>query len=481
MIKPMDEKRVLLVNTNIERFPYPVPPLGLCLLAAKLEGRYSVKIYDGVFEEGRGLTTLVQSFHPDFIGFSIRNIDDVVADRTIFYVEGIIEKFIRPVQQVTKVPIILGGSGFSIFPEELMELTGADYGIVGEGEELLPLLLDRILEGASLAGIPNVMLPQTTATQGGFIKPQVVSAGREFSEIDRRISFDPYREKGVYSIQTKRGCSHGCIYCTYPHIEGRKFRPRAASEVADEIEQVYRRLGKVTIEFVDSTFNDPKGHAEEICREIIHRKVDVRLRTMGMNPRHCSEELFDLMVGAGFAQIDATPDSASPTMLKNLAKGFHLEEIQKMAELIRKFDLPTMWFFLFGGPGESEKTFQESFDFIKTSINPDDLVYMTAGLRVYPNTPLYNIAMKEGRISEGASVLNPSVYYFSDALGKAKLNQMITQTASEHPNCIPALETTPPPELLREAIEYRRLREIEEPMFRTMLRIRRRWWEEGKI
>ena len=122
-------KKILLINTNTEKAPYPVPPLGLCMLASRLEDQFEVKIYDGVFDEGRNLVPVVQQFNPDFIGFSIRNIDDTVQERTVFYMDGILEKFIRPVQQVTTVPLILGGSGFSIFPGELMKLTGANLPI----------------------------------------------------------------------------------------------------------------------------------------------------------------------------------------------------------------------------------------------------------------------------------------------------------------------------------------------------------------
>ena len=474
-------KRVLLINTNIEKAPYPVPPLGLCMLAAALRDRYEVKIYDGVFEEGRGLVALVQQYKPDFIGFSIRNIDDVVMDRVIFYLDAIMEKFIAPVREITDVPVILGGSGFSIFPAEVMKLTGADFGIVGEAEEILPILLSRLEQNLDTADIPNLITSASQEVQQGsgfaFLKP----VPDRFSEIDRWIDFTPYLSKGVYSIQTKRGCSHGCIYCTYPLIEGRKFRKRTATDIADEIEQAHRRLGFITFEFVDSTFNDPKGHAEMICREIIRRKLKVRLRTMGINPRHTSEELFDLMMQAGFIQIDATPDSASPRMLKNLDKGFNLPEIEKMALMIRKFNIPTMWFFLFGGPGEDEVTFRETLDFIDHFVNPADLVYMNAGLRIYPNTPLYSVAVGEGMISAGQSVFQPPVYYYSAGMPKNQLDKLIKESAMTRHNCLPALETAPSPAMIAEAIEIQKKLKTGEPMFRTLLRIRAKWRANGKI
>jgi radical SAM superfamily enzyme YgiQ (UPF0313 family) len=151
-------KKILLVNTNTEKSPYPVPPLGLCMIASVLENRYDVKVYDGVFDEGKGLTVLVQEFKPDYIGFSIRNIDDVVIDRPYYYVDRIISDFIKPVRKISQAPFILGGSGFSIFPKELMMLTGADFGITGEAEEILAELLLRIENGEDVNGMENVLV-----------------------------------------------------------------------------------------------------------------------------------------------------------------------------------------------------------------------------------------------------------------------------------------------------------------------------------
>lgn len=474
-------KKILLVNTNIEKAPYPVPPLGLTMLAAALEKEWEVRVYDGVFDEGKSLPQLVQSFDPDYIGFSIRNIDDVVADRPLFYVDRIVSDFIGPVRSVTTAPFILGGSGFSIFPSDLMRLTGAEYGIVGEAEEILPELLQALEEGRDCSGIPNVITGKSRQISQGYRLRAGKNVRGGFPEMDRWIDFEPYRPKGVYSIQTKRGCGHGCVYCTYPLIEGKKFRLRDPSEVAEEIAGAARRLGPVTFEFVDSTFNDPKGHAEAICREIIRRKLKVRLRTMGINPRHSSRELFDQMLEAGFSQIDATPDSASPRMLHSLGKGFDLEEVQRMAGLIREYNLPTMWFFLFGGPGENEGTLKETFGFIDEFVNPEDLVYMNAGMRIYPGTPLYKTAQEEGVIGAGQSVFYPPVFYFSRSLGKDRLDQILRDAAKSRPNCLPASTTAPPPEMIAEAIQLRTAQNLTEPMFRTLLRIRREWISAGLI
>ncbi|MCX6285730.1 MAG: radical SAM protein [Bacteroidetes bacterium] len=473
-------KKLLLVNTNAEKSPYPIPPLGICLIASFLNGHYDVKIYDGMFDEGRSLGSVIHSYNPDFIGFSIRNVDEVVPERSTFFIQGVYRNFIEPARKFTTAPFILGGSGYTIFPREILDYTGADYGIAGEGEEPLLILLQKLERGETVTRIPNVYArkgegPRKLRAEGDYNL-------RPYSEIDLKLDFNPYTDRGVYSIQTKRGCALRCLYCSYPLLEGRQYRLRAPQAIVNEIEEASERLGEsVTFEFVDSTFNEPKGHAEEICKELIRRKIRVRLRTMGVNPRNTSKELFGLMTEAGFAQIDVTPDSASVTVIKNLLKGFTIDDIRRTAMLIREFNFPSMWFFLFGGPGENRGTFNETLNFIDNFINPNDLVYMSGGLRIYPGTPLFDVALKEGFISDSDNLFKPSVFYFSKESPQAVLRDWITEACRDRLNCLPSYETNAPAEMLREAVSTRSNQGLTEPMFRTLLRLRREWKISGKL
>jgi len=422
----------------------------------------------------------VNSFKPDFIGFSIRNVDEVVPERQTFFLEGVYSRFIAPVRKITTVPLILGGSGYTIFPAEILEYTGADYGIAGEGEETLLALLGKLEKGEDVSGIPNVFTRESRGAQS--LKKERDYDKMPWSCIDQKLDFKPYTARGVYSIQTKRGCALQCIYCSYPLIEGKQYRLRAPASISAEIEEAAARLGPgVTFEFVDSTFNEPRGHAEEICRELIRRKIKVRLRTMGVNPRNTSRELFSLMKEAGFAQIDVTPDSASPALIRSLRKGFTMGDIQRTANLIREFDMPSMWFFLFGGPGENRKTFDETLSFIDNFINPDDLVYLSGGLRVYPGTRLYDVSLKEGRIAASDLLLHPPFFYFSKDSPQAELKSWIDAACLERLNCLPGATSNPPEEMLREAVALRQSGGLTEPMFRTLLRIRKAWKAEGKL
>lgn len=464
-------KKILLINTNTETKPYPVPPLGLAMVASSLKELREVKVFDGTFTSYHELPDVITDFQPDYIGFSVRNIDDMTYDNLNYYVEDVLRNFITPVKELTKVPLIIGGAGFSMFPEILMEKFALDYGVIGQGEIVFPLLLDALDAGCSDIPLPGLI---TRNADGLHIECAPQSSGAYFqqhTQIDHWINFDPYRQRGAYTIQTKKGCAFHCIYCTYPVIEGASSRIRKAVDIVDEMQQAFERVGNVVFEFADSVFNDPPGHAEAICSEIIQRGLKFRMRTMGINPEHVSKELLTLMLQAGFTQIDCTPDSASETMLKRLGKNFNMDQLRNAASLIREMNIPAMWFFMLGGPGETPATIDETFDFIDHYIGPEDMVHLTSGLRIYPKTPLEKIALHEGLIPAGSDLLVP-VFYFSKETPHNLLIQIIEEKCRTRGNCIPSFASAPPPEMMQQALKLRAEQGLEEPMFRTLLRIK---------
>jgi radical SAM superfamily enzyme YgiQ (UPF0313 family) len=462
-------KKILLINSNMETVPYPVPPLGLCLLQSVLEHDYVVKIYDAVFTKGNGLEKVLDEFRPDYVGISIRNIDNLNMNSPVFYIDDINEKIVKTVKRCTDVPLILGGSGFSVFPDEIMEVYGADYGVVGEGELALPHLLECLETNSGIthpAVITRGKSPTGVTSKGCFDLSEM-----KFSGIDLKIDYSPYKSRGAYPIQTKRGCAHRCIYCSYPLIEGKSFRKRNPSDIADEIEEACGRLGFTTFEFVDSTFNDPHEHAEQICREIIRRKLKINIRTMGINPDNATKELFELMLEAGFSQIDCTPDTASETMLRNMGKNFNLKKLEDTARIIREIDIPTMWFFIFGGPGENAATCDETLEFVDRHINKLDMVHSTFGLRIYPGTKLCDISVEKGVTEKDAGLLKPK-FFFSEQISYEEVCGKLAGFSVTHPNLVPINEVRPSEDMFKRAISMREEMNLREPMFRTLLRVR---------
>lgn len=465
--------RILLVACNQERRPYPVPPLGLCLIAEALSPSYEVRVFDGMFSDANALRATIEDFRPDFVGLGLRNVEDPVMERPRDYLPAVLEGFVRVIRESTRAPLILGGAGYSLFPLEILEYFGADYGVVGEGEIALRKLIEALESGRPVSGIPGVVDPSSErgapVTHGACSEPSKIGPAR----LERWLEFSAYRPRGTYPVQTKRGCAHRCVYCTYPFIEGSSYRLRTPEAIVDELEAVRERLGpETTFEFVDSILNDPRGHAEAICDELIRRRTNAHLRAMGLNPRGVTPELLSLMKRAGFVQMDCTPDSAAPVVLERLGKGFTVEALERAASHIREAEIPTIWFLLFGGPGETEETFAQTLTFVDELVNPQDMVYMWAGLRIYPNTRLHGEALASGLVAEDDDLLAPK-FYVSPELGRQRCVELIEVASRRRPNCVPAWEAAPDRAMLREALELRSRLQTTEPMFRTLIRLRR--------
>jgi len=482
--------RVLLINSNTESAPYPVSPLGLGMIATSLKkAGYEVKLFDGLWNRDLGsddkikaLDSVLTDFQPEVIGVSVRNIDDVIMQKPIYYIDEIEKLCIEPIKKYGKGITILGGSGYSLFPYELLERWKFDFGIVGPGEKIMVSLLNSLNSG-NTEKIPGVLVRGIDGQITGNLNLQLPQRKSDlqipFPQIDLHLNYIPYLGKSAYPIQTKRGCALKCLYCSYPNLEGKIYQLRSPKDVVDEIEILQKRLPKITIEFVDSTFNHPPDHAENICREIIDRGLQLRLRTMGINPAGVTPELISLMKQAGFTQIDCTPDSGSEKMLKNLRKGFNRKVLEKTARLIRESNMPTMWFFVLGGPGEDDKSLDETFSFIENHIDEHDLVHLTEGLRIYPDTGLYEVAIEEGLVSKEESLLKPR-FYVSQQLGQENLRKKVQEFTATHYNCLRSVETGPTPGMIKKAMEIRERENLtDEPMFRTLLRLRKEMMKNG--
>jgi hypothetical protein len=153
--------RVLLISANTEPINMPVLPMGLgCVAVATRRAGHEVKMLDlmGVEKAALLVKEAVEGFEPEVIGISVRNIDDQRMENPRFLVDQAREVVFH-CRDSSKAHIVLGGSGYSIFPQSVLAYLGADMGIQGEGERAFPILLSRIESGAKLLGVQVSLSP----------------------------------------------------------------------------------------------------------------------------------------------------------------------------------------------------------------------------------------------------------------------------------------------------------------------------------
>ncbi len=452
--------KILLLSANRERSPYPVFPIGLSYLAAPLTASgHQLSVLDLCFENEpeAALADALAGLEPGLVVLSLRNIDNVTWPNCRSYLEGV-----RKVVSVCQgcAPVIVGGSGFSLMPGEVLEYLGADYGVVGEGEEILPLLVERIESGSDKTVLPGVLCRGKAEFRAPLPIASIGTPDRSLFDVARY-----QREGGMTNVQTKRGCPFACVYCTYPLLEGRRMRLRPVADIIAELCALVSDHAVSYVYFVDDIFNYPPGFAEELCREMIAAQLKINW-TAFINPAFMTPGLFDCLLAAGCDAIEYGTESGSPVMLKNLGKSFTVEDVRSASQLCRSRGMDFAHYILFGGPGETRDTILESFA-LMDELEPTAVITMT-GIRIYPGTPLYQTALAEGVITGSTNMLEP-VFYISPQV-RDELAELVTSEALKRSNwVVPGLEVNISDAMLNAL----RMFPVQGPLWKLMKRMNR--------
>ncbi|MBF0387211.1 MAG: lipid biosynthesis B12-binding/radical SAM protein [Candidatus Omnitrophica bacterium] len=411
--------KILLISANTAETPYPVYPLGMGIVAnALLKAGHAVKQFD-FLHSGQSLEKLsdvLRAQAPALVGISIRNIDNVNALNEQHYINTV-RQIVMAIRASVKAPIVLGGAGFSIMPEAILDTVGADYGIVGEGELAVVDFAGTIERGER---------PEKCIRSSGYIP----SASMGSAEYDPDIMSFYFRYGNMVGVQTKRGCVHHCVYCTYPLLEGRIVRPRPVTDVVDDIERLISDKAPY-IFFTDSIFNDEKSLFLDLLHEMKRRRISTPW-TCFIKPGSIPEEQVLLMKETGLKAVEIGSDAASDPALKGMGKDFLFKDIIASNDVFVRNGIATANFFMFGGPGETKESVKEGITNIVALQNTVSFMFM--GVRILPGTPLEQIALKEGVIRPGQDLLG-SVYYLSPTLDRAWLEQTMLEGFKDHRQC----------------------------------------------
>ena len=393
-------------------------PIGLAYLASSLNDNYEVQVWDSNTSEDpvKDLSSILENFKPDIVGVSLRNIDSVIcSSKRSYYVPFV--SFIRMLKQ--KLPsckLIVGGPGFSIFSKEIMKRNKEiDFGVVSEGELVFAQLLGHLDH-------PEHVKNLVFRKKGKLF----------FTERAELVDFDtlppPSREKfnmkmyqniqAAMGIQSKRGCSFGCIYCVHRFYMGTVCRLRSPKKVVDELEDLVNNYDLKSFYFVDPVFNYPLNHAREICLEINRRKLNIQWEA-AFRPDFINARFMEEAVKAGCILFDFSPDGASNEAMRILGKNLRVEHVDRTISLARMVEGVTVAYeFLYDLPsGNAWNNLGLVRLFSKISVlNSTKLRYLLLSkMRIFPNTPLHKIALSQGKISEATDLLFP-VHYESGGL-----------------------------------------------------------------
>ncbi|MGD8472006.1 MAG: radical SAM protein [Desulfobacterales bacterium] len=398
--------RVLFISANREDINMPTLPMGLgCVAAASQKDGHDVRFVDLLIagEIGSVINKTIDEFTPQIIGISVRNIDDQAMDSTQFMLDQA-KEVVTLCRARSPALTVLGGAGYSIFPQSALAYVGADMGIQGEGEAAFTVLLKHIEQQADLSKVPGLYLPgRGLQAKRTYIK-----------DLDKLPLPDPsllmpaglQKEKYWLPFQTRRGCALDCSYCSTATIEGHLLRQRSAAAVVAELTR-WVAAGFNQVFFVDNTFNLPPSYALELCRRLAEASLNITWRCI-FYPNKISADLVKAMAGAGCCEVSMGFESGDNDMLQTFNKRFDTNDIRRANKILADCGIRRMGFLMLGGPGETRESVMRSFDFVE-SLDLDALK-ITRGIRIYPHTRLAKTAVEEGLIRADDDLLFPRFY-----------------------------------------------------------------------
>ncbi len=417
--------RVLLISANSHLNPHPVYPLGLDYVAGALAHDHQVRILDTNTVQGvEGITEAIQDFSPQAVGIPLRNIDNANVCGPEHFCDHVGD-VVRVVRENTDAPVILGGSGFTLFPHALLERLDADYGIVGEGERMASLL--RALETGKTVHLPGVVGADFVCP---IPPPWEGTAARESPSGSAHVGYY-LKNSGILNLQSKRGCPFRCIYCTYPLIEGNRLRlfdPREVGKTA----RVLQDAGAKFLFITDSVFNADEEHSIEVALSMKAAGVTVPWGA-SFTARVLDNDYFRRLADCGCTHVEFGTESLSDSTLRAYRKPFGVEDVFRAHSLILEAGLHGAHYVLFGGPGETEETVTETLRNMEQL--EKSMFFIYCGVRVFPETPLFSLAVEQGTIGRDEDLLFP-VFYRSPGPGVEQIEILVNEHAGGRANWI---------------------------------------------
>jgi radical SAM superfamily enzyme YgiQ (UPF0313 family) len=315
--------RISIISANREKFPQVTVPIGAASIAATLrQSGHQVEIHDLCFQSDieHSVVSHLESFNPELVGISLRNTEN----NEMFYYRSYLEEtkgLVETIQKHSRAQLVMGGSGFTLFPGELLEYLDLSYWIAGEGETAFTSFVQYLQGEEELESIPGICHRDRTSI---LISPPARAA--EFGALPfpayDLLDLEPYlAATPVLPIEGSRGCDLECSFCT-EDIGKNGCRLRSPRLVADEMQYGIETYGIRRFSFIDGIFSFPTAHALALCEEITKRGLDVSWDA-DINPLGVSKDLIVAMKTAGCRFVALGIDSASGEMLKSYRKGLY--------------------------------------------------------------------------------------------------------------------------------------------------------------
>lgn len=364
---------------------FHMPNCGIATIGANIDDGHEVFVVDLVRKRGqlaRYVRRLLKKIRPHLVGLSAMTWQYETCVRLI--------RFVR--NHLPEVKIVIGGYHATLMHEEIAASDEAeliDFMIRGEGEEPFRRLVNALEGKDRFADIASL----SYRDHGRFVHN---ARGRPLDLARLKIPIrDQRRLTSGYHVvaskaevmETSRGCTRDCSFCSMKHMYGRTFRTFPIERVLEDIDDIYCRRKTRSIFIVDDNLVLDPERVIRICDAIVarnYRGLNLHVQADCVSISR-NEEMVRKMSLAGMKTIFLGIESVSRKNLAASRKGDIREASQQAVRLCHQYGIMVIAGLIFGFPDDDEEDIIANYHFLKAL--EADIPYCQI-LTPYPKTEM---------------------------------------------------------------------------------------------
>lgn len=292
-----------------------------------------------------------------------------------------------------RTKIILGGGIVTESPHLLMSQVPVDIAVIGEGEITIKEVIANIENNISLENVLGIAFKEkNNEIQLNPPRPLITNLDEipfpayDLFPIDIYLNNQHHSKilgkKKEINIITNRGCPFNCNYCY--HIFSRGVRSRSIKNVIEEIKFLIRNYNVDALSVIDETFTLNKKRILEFCEALRNEKINISWSCYG-RVNLIDPNILKIMKKAGCYRIGFGIESGSQKILDNMNKKVTVEQAEQAIRMVRNIGIICGTTFMFGYPGETKETIEETVRFCEKLLLTPSFFYTTP----YPGTQLF--------------------------------------------------------------------------------------------
>ena len=354
----------------------PYPPLATIQVASYARSKdFEVDLFDVSFvEEANAINSKLDSYKPDVLVLY----DDDFNYLTKMCLTNMREAAFKMIQEAKSrgVHVIVSSSDSTDHFEKYLE-KGADQILMGEGDETLIEILERLRNGEGANDVDGI----ACKINGEVVqtKKRKILTGLDDLPLAAwdLIDITPYKKAwekhGYFSINmaTTRGCPFKCNWCAKP-IYGMRYNSRSPAHVVAEMKLIKSLFSFDHIWFADDIFGLKPNWVQEFDVELQKEGLKVPYMIQSRADLLLKDDTIDALVSSGLEEVWIGAESGSQKILDAMDKGTSLEQIRLSTELLQRKGVKVAFFLQFGYPGENKKDIKSTIQMVK-NYKPDDI------------------------------------------------------------------------------------------------------------